>query len=77
MTGRTFEIHHAQVSHQVFPIDDLPVVEPQTDSLLEERPLQSQEMDIVKAVGVGGHRRALRQHVEAREESEPGVERVP
>ena len=54
-------------------IDDAPVIQSQMGGLLYNSLLELQDMDLIEAIGVGGHGRALGQHVETGEETRTGI----
>ena len=55
-------------------VDQIGLVEPQPDGLLDEALLQPHQMQRIQAVGVGGHRGALGQHIEAGEKPQARIE---
>ena len=55
-------------------IDQIGVIEPEPDGLLDETLLQAHQVNRVQAVGIGGHGRALGQHVETGEKAQARIE---
>ena len=55
-------------------IDQIGVIEPEPGGLLDEALLQAQQVNRIQAVGIGGHSRALGQHVETGEKAQARIE---
>ena len=64
-----------EVRHRVkIKIDELALVKAQLGSVLDKCLLQAPNMLFVERVGVGGHGRAFRQHIETGEKPEDRIE---